>query len=370
MTGVAEVTFGPGGQLVALIAGAGCSHGLAGTSNQIVRVHRDRSVTTVADLSAFLAAHPVASPDAADFEPDGTWYSFVTAGRGFFTVEPNHQELDMITGDGHVRRVIDFSKFFPGNTDWRGPTAVISRGGSLYIGTLTPFPVKAGAAEVFEFPMSDRDPVERWSFGRVTLLGDAAHPMYPIGSNGASQAVLDAAALSEALAGADDVPAALREYEARRLGPTSAIVRSNREMGPEVVMQMAEERAPDGFDRVEDVFRAGELEEIARRYKQVAGFDPEGLPVGGDGPIRIAPDREQVAEDVMLPGVTGPASDRLPGRGDGLVDRLQPLVAPVLTQEDRAQASDVPRLRGPQLDQRAKGGDRVLASSHSIEQVA
>ena len=103
-----------------------------------------------------------------------------------------------------------------------------------------------GAAEVFEFPMSDRDPVERWSFGRVTLLGDAAHPMYPIGSNGASQAILDAAALSAALPGAEDVPAALREYEARRLGPTAAIVRSNREMGPEVVMQMAEERAPAG----------------------------------------------------------------------------------------------------------------------------
>lgn len=135
----------------------------------------------------------------------------------------------------------------------------------------------AEAAEVFEFPMSDRDPVERWSFGRVSLLGDAAHPMYPIGSNGASQAILDAAAISDALAGDDDVTAALREYEARRIGPTTAIVRSNREMGPEVVMQMAEERAPHGFDRVEDVFRPGELEDAARRYKQVAGFDPEAL---------------------------------------------------------------------------------------------
>jgi 2-polyprenyl-6-methoxyphenol hydroxylase-like FAD-dependent oxidoreductase len=101
--------------------------------------------------------------------------------------------------------------------------------------------------------------------------------MYPIGSNGASQAILDAAALSEALTGAEGVPAALRDYEARRLGPTAAIVRSNREMGPEVVMQMAEERAPDGFDRVEDIFLPGELEEVARRYKQVAGFDPEAL---------------------------------------------------------------------------------------------
>ena len=88
VTGVADVNFGPGGKLFALIAGAGYSHGLAGTSNELVRVHRDGSVTTVADLSAFLAAHPVANPDAGDFEPDGTWYSFVTAGRDFTRSSP------------------------------------------------------------------------------------------------------------------------------------------------------------------------------------------------------------------------------------------------------------------------------------------
>ena len=150
VSGVADVAFQSGGKLFALLAGAGCSHGLKGTSNEIARVHENGSVTTVANLSAFLAAHPVANPDKADFEPDGTWYSFVTAGRGFYAVEPNHQELDKISGNGHVSRVIDFSRFFPGNTDWRGPTAMTSRGGSLYIGTLTPFPVKAGAAEVFK----------------------------------------------------------------------------------------------------------------------------------------------------------------------------------------------------------------------------
>jgi hypothetical protein len=155
VSGVADVAFGPGGKLFALISGAGCSHGLKGTSNEIVRVHKDGSITRVANLSAFLKAHPVANPDNnpvnGDFEPgDGTWYSFVTAGDDFYAVEPNHQELDKITGDGHVSRVIDFSRFFPGNTDWRGPTAMTSRGGLLYIGTLTPFPVKVGAAEVFK----------------------------------------------------------------------------------------------------------------------------------------------------------------------------------------------------------------------------
>ncbi len=150
VSGVADVTFGPGGTLFALISGAGCSHGLKGTFNEIVRVHSDGSITTVANLSAFLAAHPVANPDNDDFAPDGTWYSFVTAGSDFYAVEPNHQELDKITGDGHVSRIIDFSRFFPGSTDWQGPTAMTSRRGSLYIGTLTEFPVKAGAAEVFK----------------------------------------------------------------------------------------------------------------------------------------------------------------------------------------------------------------------------
>jgi hypothetical protein len=169
-SGVADVAFQPGGKLFALIAGAGCSHGLKGTSNEIVRVRENGSVTAVANLSAFLAAHPVKNPDKADFEPDGTWYSFVTAGRGFYAVEPNHQELDQISAAGHVSRVIDFSRFFPGNTDWRGPTAMTSHGGALYIGTLTPFPVKAGAAEVFKVnPRNGRFSV--FASGLSTVLG-------------------------------------------------------------------------------------------------------------------------------------------------------------------------------------------------------
>jgi hypothetical protein len=174
VSGVADVAFGPEGKLFALISGAGCSHGLKGTFNKIVQVHRDGSITTVANLSAFLMSHPVANPDnnpkTGDFEPDGTWYSFVTAGRNFYAVEPNHQELDKITANGHVSRVIDFSKFFPGNTDWRGPTAMTSDGGSLYIGTLTPFPVKVGAAEVFKVnPRTGRFSV--FATGLTTVLG-------------------------------------------------------------------------------------------------------------------------------------------------------------------------------------------------------
>jgi 2-polyprenyl-6-methoxyphenol hydroxylase-like FAD-dependent oxidoreductase len=130
---------------------------------------------------------------------------------------------------------------------------------------------------IYEFPMVDRDPLERWSFGRVTLLGDAAHPMYPVGSNGASQAILDAGALAEALLSERDGPTALRTYEQARLEPTAAIVLSNRKQGPEAVMQIVEERAPNGFDRLADVISAAELEEIASRYKQIAGFNKDWL---------------------------------------------------------------------------------------------
>ena len=118
---------------------------------------------------------------------------------------------------------------------------------------------------------------QRWSFGRVTLLGDAAHPMYPIGSNGASQAILDAPALTEALTTESDIVSALQQYERARLQPTARIVLSNRQQGPEQVMQLVEERAPTGFTHLHEVISQAELEEIANRYKQIAGLSREEL---------------------------------------------------------------------------------------------
>jgi 2-polyprenyl-6-methoxyphenol hydroxylase-like FAD-dependent oxidoreductase len=129
-----------------------------------------------------------------------------------------------------------------------------------------------GAQEIFEFPMVDRDPLPHWTHGRVTLLGDAAHPMYPIGSNGASQAILDARSLADRLAGTVDAEDALRAYDELRRPATARIVLSNREHGPEKVLDLAEERAPDGFGDVASVFAPGELEAISAQYKQVAGF--------------------------------------------------------------------------------------------------
>jgi 2-polyprenyl-6-methoxyphenol hydroxylase-like FAD-dependent oxidoreductase len=131
---------------------------------------------------------------------------------------------------------------------------------------------------ILEYPMVDRDPVDRWSFGRVTLLGDAAHPMYPNGSNGAAQGILDAEALAAALTRADgDVVAALAHYEAVRLPATTAVVLSNRQLGPERVLQIVEERVRGPEDDVSSLVTREELDEVTRRYRRIAGFDVETL---------------------------------------------------------------------------------------------
>lgn len=134
------------------------------------------------------------------------------------------------------------------------------------------------AESIWVYPMVDRDPLPRWTHGRVTLLGDAAHPMYPIGSNGASQAVLDARTLTGCLlANPTDPRAGLRRYEQARRPATAEIVTANRGMGPELPMQLVERRAPDGFDALEDVIGADELQSIADEYKRVAGFSVDDL---------------------------------------------------------------------------------------------
>jgi len=130
---------------------------------------------------------------------------------------------------------------------------------------------------VLEYPMVDKDPLPAWSFGRVTLLGDAAHPMYPIGSNGASQAILDAECLAEQLAADHDVVQALAAYDIIRRPATAQIVLMNRANGPEQVMQIVEDRAPDGFTDLHDVISQQELEDIANHYKRIAGFEKDSL---------------------------------------------------------------------------------------------
>ncbi|WP_217998600.1 flavin-dependent oxidoreductase [Novosphingobium naphthalenivorans] len=130
------------------------------------------------------------------------------------------------------------------------------------------------ADTILEYPMVDKDPLPWWSKGTVTLLGDAAHPMYPRGSNGAGQAILDARALADALAaGSGKIEAALQEYADQRLPATSRVVQTNRTTPPDVILKVVHERSGDRpFERIEDVIDPAELAAISNSYKAVAGY--------------------------------------------------------------------------------------------------
>jgi 2-polyprenyl-6-methoxyphenol hydroxylase-like FAD-dependent oxidoreductase len=135
----------------------------------------------------------------------------------------------------------------------------------------------ASSDEIFIFPMIDRDPLPKWTIGRATLLGDAAHPMYPIGSNGATQGIIDARAFAYHLSTAPDPDEALARYEAERRPATERIVLMNRAHGPDRVMELAEQRAPGIDDDLSARLPMAERRAIADEYKQVAGFDPAAL---------------------------------------------------------------------------------------------
>src|SRR3984893_5077511 len=138
------------------------------------------------------------------------------------------------------------------------------------------------ADHVLEFPMVDQDPLPRWSFGRVTLLGDAAHPMLPRGANGSAQAILDCRALSEGLAGMAAPVGALKVYETLRLPPTTKVVLTNRENPPDAILREVYLRTGDKpFSHIDDVISQGELVALSERYQRVAGFDKEALRVTG-----------------------------------------------------------------------------------------
>jgi len=179
VSGVADVQF-LGGHLYGLEAGAGCSHGLLGTDNTLFRVNRDGSITTIANLSAFLKAHPVANPDLDDFEPDGTWYGMVAVHGAFYATEPNHQELDRITLDGKITRVVDLSKLFVPPENWVGATGIAYHG-NFYVGELGTFPVRPGTQSINKITPSGR--VKTAASELTAVLGvafDARGRMYAL----------------------------------------------------------------------------------------------------------------------------------------------------------------------------------------------
>jgi 2-polyprenyl-6-methoxyphenol hydroxylase-like FAD-dependent oxidoreductase len=164
--------------------------------------------------------------------------------------------------------------------DWNRPGKLadfLPRFESWNFGWLDVPAVIKSAHTILEFPMVDRDPLPRWSHGRVTLLGDAAHPMYPIGSNGASQAIIDGEALTQELLAVDDPEKALERYEQRRLPPMARIVESNRRKGIDIMLDIVEQRAPQGFTDLETVLPAIELNGIVADYKKLVAQDRETL---------------------------------------------------------------------------------------------
>lgn len=141
-----------------------------------------------------------------------------------------------------------------------------------------------GADRILEYPMVDKDPVPRWTFGRVTLMGDAAHPMYPRGSNGSAQALIDGRVLAEHLAairsaaGGDDLRPALPAYEALRRPATDRVVQTNRTVPPDFInIRVDELSGGRPFRHIDDLISQEELRQISERYKQVAGFSLEAL---------------------------------------------------------------------------------------------
>lgn len=143
----------------------------------------------------------------------------------------------------------------------------------------------AGAAEVYEYPMVDRDPLPRWTEGRVTLMGDAAHPTYPVGSNGASQAIVDARVIGAAILAHGPTSQALEAYEAEVRPRTTAVGLANRGSGPDAVMQMVEDRCGGVFRHIDEVIPHAELAAHAEHYKRLAGFSVQAL---NDRPPTIA----------------------------------------------------------------------------------
>ncbi|MEM6358364.1 MAG: FAD-dependent monooxygenase, partial [Pseudomonadota bacterium] len=180
-------------------------------------------------------------------------------------------------GERLTNWVICASKGEPGDPlpvdqDWQAPATAeeaLAEAEGLHVDEIDLEALVRASPAIHLYPMCDREPLARWAApgGRVTLLGDAAHPMYPVGSNGASQAVLDAVALAGALSA--EGPGGVASYEAERRPATADIVRANRKGGPEQVIDLVESRAPEGFADLDAVATEAELKAIVGSYNRM-----------------------------------------------------------------------------------------------------
>ena len=173
VSGVADVAF-IGNTLYAVIAGAGCSHAFPNFPNSVIRVNSDGTPTQVANLSQFVASHPVAFPNPNDFEPDGTWYSMVAVQNQLFVVEPNHGEVDSVGTNGQVRRIVDVSA-----TQGHIVPTALAFDGRFALGNLGQFPAPNDHAVLFQFPMSGKLSLTKIGFSKVLGVAfDSAHRAY------------------------------------------------------------------------------------------------------------------------------------------------------------------------------------------------
>jgi glucose/arabinose dehydrogenase len=213
-SGVADVAF-IGHTLYALIGGAGCSHGVVGRDNAVLRIGAGGTATLVANLSKFIKAHPVVNPEADDFEPDGTFYSMVAAGGYLFAVEPNHGELDRISTNGAVHRVVDISA----TQGHIVPTAIAAFYGNFFVGNLNTFPIVEGSSKVLKITPTGHVStvvtglttvlgVQFDSHGRMYVLQNTTGNAQPtpgtgnivrVGSNGALQTIVSGLTLPTAM---------------------------------------------------------------------------------------------------------------------------------------------------------------------------